>query len=251
MKTSDAKYLTEKQELKLEQNLIWVYGFPNHAVSVLSKQLVGNKINFLDKPKICREPGMIKLGLHSARTTWEWRDDPDYFFSKKFGETWEFYLKKLILARIFSQFQDLSNKIIINEPQVVGSASIISKIFSNSKIIFLIEDNLPTFVKLFSKQVLIDRNKLGLIAMFDLEEKEIQKISSIKFQKFKEIIMDVYDSRSSNSCYLVKYNEIKQNPFTELKKIYEFSGIETNDDELKKMITKFKFEYPKKVDKPK
>ena len=247
------KALTEEKELELEQNLVWVYGFPNNAVTLLSKQLVCDKFHFLDKPQICKEPGMVKLGLNSVRTAWEWRSDPDYFFSKKYSKTWMFYLRKLILNRIFSQFQDTSNKIIINEPEVVGALSIVSKIFPKSKIIFIIPNNLSALIDSFTSEVSIDRNKLHITTIFSLDKNKIRNVVSNRFEKFKEIVLDAYNLHQADLRCLVKYEDLKNSTFTELQKIFQFTDIETNEDELKKIIKKYNFskssEQDRKIEK--
>ena len=68
------------------------------------------------------------------------KGNQDYFFHNTFKETWKFYMRKLILNRIYAQYKDLSNKIIIKEPHGSLAADIISECLPNSKIIILLRD---------------------------------------------------------------------------------------------------------------
>jgi len=242
MKSENIEELTKNEELELEKNLIWLFGYPNYAVNLLSKQLSWKKNFLIDKPQYCKEPGVIKLGLHSARTSWEWRQDPDYFFSKRYIETWKFYLRRLILNRIYSQFNDFSKKIIINEPEGVGASTIISKTFPKSTIIFLVEENLSSVIDSFSDDLLTDRSKLPVSSLFDLDKNDVNKIVTNRFSKFKKIIMETYDFHSKQVRYMVKFEDLISNSKEELKKIYKFLGIKINENELEKIVTEYSFE---------
>ena len=63
-----------------------------------------------------------------------------YFFADEYKETWQFFLRKLILNRIYSQYQDLTKKVIIKEPHGSLAADVISECLPNSQIIFLLRD---------------------------------------------------------------------------------------------------------------
>jgi len=186
--------LTEEDETQLEKNIIWVFGFPNNAVSSLSKLLSKYECNLFDKPQICKELGMIKLGLTNAKTFHEWRKDPDYFFSHKYSETWKFYLRKLILNRIYAQFQELHKKIIINEPDGVGASTTISDCLPNSKLLFLVqEDNLA--IKYFINNILKNRKKITVSSVAKWDENVAYKMVSNKVKKLKKVIMQAYNSK--------------------------------------------------------
>jgi len=148
----------------------------------------------------------------------------------------------LILNRIYSQFNDFSKKIIINEPEGVGASAIISKTFPQSTIIFLLEENLSSVIDSFSDDLLTDRSQLPVSSLFDLDKNEVNKIVTNRFSKFKKIILETYGSHSKEVRYMVKFEDLISNSKEELKKIYQFLGIEISENELEKIVTEYSFQ---------
>ncbi len=221
--------LDKNEELKLEKNIIWIFGltdpaldngyFTDDAANMLSRQISTNGNNLLENPLICKDLGMLKVGVKDVKMVTEWRADPDYFFSHRYSETWKFYLRKLILNRIYSQFKDLSKKIIVNELKGIGSSSIISECLPNSKIIFLVQ-NENAAVDYSTKLLLKDKNKLFFTSLISkLDKKEAQKIVSRRWKKLEKIMIQVYNSHSEGLRYMVNLEDLKENPHDELEKI--------------------------------
>lgn len=128
--------LTCDEELMLEKNIVWIFGFYRSGTTWLGTQLLSH--NTL----IMHEPGITEhLGVHwetkyeVVRRFDRFYNEPNYFFSKRYENVWKYYLRKLILHRIYYQFFDLTHKIIIKEPSLVGGFDIISSCLPNSKII--------------------------------------------------------------------------------------------------------------------
>jgi len=163
--------LTEHDELKLEKNIVWVFGltdpvfqngyFPEDSMNVLCKKLSRNENKLLLNPLICKDLGSLKVGVKSVKTVLEWRNDADYFFSKRYSNTWKLYLRKLILNRIHAQFQDLSNKIIICESTGIGTSLFISECMPKSKIIFLLQND-SSAIEYFTNHLMKDKKQTFL-----------------------------------------------------------------------------------------
>ena len=77
----------------------------------------------------------------------------------------------------------------------------------------------------------------------DTPESRLKAISkySHTFRLFNENVMDTYNNHNPNSKILVKYEHLKNDTFIELKKIYDFIGIQIPDKNLQKQINKFDF----------
>ena len=224
--------LDKNEELKLEKNIIWIFGltdpaldngyFTDDAANMLSRQISTNGNNLLENPLICKDLGMLKVGVKDVKMVTEWRTDSDYFFSHIYSETWKFYLRKLILNRIYSQFKDLSKKIIVNESKGIGSSSIISECLPNSKIIFLVQ-NEKAAVDYSTELLLKDKNKLVFSSLISkLDREEAQKIVSRRWKKLEKIMMQVYNSHSEGFRYIVNLEDLNQSPHDEMEKILKF-----------------------------
>jgi hypothetical protein len=60
--------------------------------------------------------------------------------------------------------------------------------------------------------------------------------------KTMEIIELAYENHSKKLRYMVKYEDIRNNTFEELKKIYDFIGIKISEKELEYIVEKYSFE---------
>ena len=232
--------LTKNEELLLEANLVWVFGSPETKLNLLCKQISTYHNHLLNQPQVCKDLGMMKVGLHSTRTFTEYRKDQDYFFSHQYSKTWMYYLKKLIINRIYSQFKDLTKKIIINEPQGAGASYIISEMFPKSRLLILLQDDKKE-IDSFADQVMKNKKKLLVTSLnTELTKEEIYEIVTHRWMKIKEILMKAYNFKSKDLRYLIKYDNLKSIPQDEFKKIFKFLGINLNEEDIKKILAKSK-----------
>jgi len=136
------KELSNSEELVLEKNLVWVFGAPRSGTSWLATQLLSYNTLVMNEPLIGMHLGISRNTIREriVRNLELLEKEPDYFFSYRYKEAWMYYLRKFILNRIYSQYQNLSEKIIIKEPGGTIASDIISECLPNSKILFLIRD---------------------------------------------------------------------------------------------------------------
>jgi len=241
MDTSNRKriYLNQEEEELFEKNLIWIFGYPEQASNLLSKHLSAHDIGLLDKPQLCKNLGALKVGLNNTKSFTEYRKDQDYFFSNQYHKTWMFYLRRLILNRIYAQFPSLTKKIIINEPEGLGASFIISQCFPHSKLIILVEEN-EKAIESFTKEVMKNKKKLLVTSLKpDLKEEEIQKIVKHRWLKLAEIINNAYNYKPKELRYLVNYEDLKNKTNDELEKIFRFLGIKIHKTQVEDIIKKF------------
>ena len=228
--------LTKNEELVLEKNLIWIFGYPNFVVNHLSRLLSEHGNYLLNEPLICKNLGMLKVGLSGTRTFTEYRKDQHYFFSNVFSETWKFYLRKLILNRIHAQFQNLNKKIIINEPIGNGASNIISECFPDSKIIFVLPDD-SSAINSFINELSENKNKLLVKSMSEMDHKVVRYVVTKRWMKLKEIMMEAYNHKK-DLRYIVNNEKLINDKNIELRKIFNFLGIEVDDAEIDNIIKK-------------
>ena len=73
--------LDKNEELKLEKNIIWIFGltdpvldnghFTDDAANMLSRQISTNGNNLLENPLICKDLGMLKVGVKDVKLVTE------------------------------------------------------------------------------------------------------------------------------------------------------------------------------------
>jgi len=241
------KILSPEDELTLEKNLVWIFSDRRSGTTWFAKELLSFQTKSLDEPLIGLHLGrsfQIKNGF--ARTLDVQKNRSDYFLSKEYEKTWKFFLRKLILNRIHSQFNDISNIIVIKEPTGSMGADILADCMPNSKIIILLRDGRDV---VDSK---IDEDSAG---GWELELKkgfregitEKKRLDHIKrhskfWKSLMEILLKTYENHPNDLRYMLRYENLLQNTLTELKKVYHFLGINIDESKLQKIIDKYSFE---------
>jgi len=239
--------LTIQQEEKVERNLVWVLGSPRGGTTWVGTQLLSYNTNIIDEFSIALHIGALidtKQDQSSRYIDFRQKDNHFYVFAKQYKEIWQYYLRKLILNRIFAQFPDSLEKItVIKEPDVTGVADIISQCLPNCKIVLLFRDGRDVI-----DSSIAARGDEGFMAKGGL--KQIQPEDRLNFIKKRSEIwvamiqnmLKAYEIHSKDKVHKIKYEDLRQNTKDELKKLYEFIGVKISDEKIEQIIKKFTFE---------
>jgi hypothetical protein len=240
------KELTEFEEIELEKNLIWIFAAPRSGTSWLGTKLLSFNTKSINEPLIG-----LHLGVTRDRITKKvvrefdlFQKEPDYFFSKRYRNVWKYYLRKLILNRIFAQIQDISKKIIIKEPSGAISSDIIMECLPDSKCIFLVRDGRDV---LDSRMDALQKDswavkKYGITPSSEKTRELDIKKSAKRWVRIIEIMKNTEIHLKENQFIKIRYENLRQNPIEELKKIYSFIGVNISDDMMGEIVDKFSFE---------
>jgi len=236
--------LSSEDEEILEKNLVWVFGFPRSGTTWLALQLLSHNSKSINELHIEKHLGSREeqISHKLVRRIDHMKKIPSYFFSSRYKETWNYFLKKLILNRIFAQVRETSKKIIIKEPGGdLGAIDVIADCLPNSKLIILARDGRDVI------DSLIDARKTdGFMSEFGetaiTSENRISFITSqAKFwTTYTQKLLELH--KSSHKVLLVKYENLLKNTFKELKTVYKFLEIKISDDKIKDIINKYSFE---------
>ena len=242
------KVLSEEDELLFEKNLVWVFADRRSGTTWLTHELLSYHTKVVDE---------LLIGLHLGRVV-EKKDGfertldtemnrKDYFFSESYKETWIFFLRKLILNRIYNQFQNLSETIIIKEPTGSMAADIIAKCLPQSKIIIVLRDGRDIVDSKIDENSPggweLEREKGGINQEITPTRRlNFIKVYSKRWVILMEILMKAYEKHHNDLRYLLKYENLRQDTFPEIQKIYKFIGIEINPETLEKIVKKYEFE---------
>ena len=226
--------LTPEQELQLEKNLVWIFASPRSGTTWLGVRLLSHNTHSMDEPYI---------GFHLNFQKRTFKKD-HYFFADEYKETWQFFLRKLILNRIYSQYQDLTKKVIIKEPHGSLAADVISECLPNSKIIIMFRDGRDVV------DSIIDATTKGGWAQKPNQPKplsENEKLLLIQkhakgWMKLINILIKVSKSHRKENLLVLKYEDLLKNTLDELTKIYGFLEIKIKKEKLEYLITKHSYE---------
>jgi len=237
------KMLSSEEENVLEKNLVWIFSDRRSGSTWLGHELLSYETRYMDEPNIGYHLGMVQafsggtLKIIDAE-----KPRPDYFFSEAFQKTWKLFLKKLILNRIHSQFNDLTHKIIIKEPTGSMGADVIADCLPESKIIIQLRDGRDV---MDSKMNALKADgwevKRGHAVLTEDKRMEFIQTRGRYWVKLMEVLMSTYKNHKEKLRIMVKYEDLLNNTFENTKKIYDFLEIKIDDEELKKIIDKFAF----------
>jgi len=234
--------LTPESESAIERNLVWVFGAPRSGTSWLALNLLSYKTVSVNETHLSDHLGDVEGDVKIQRRL-ERSQDTNYFFSNDYKNTWMFYLRKLILNRIFAQVQDLNKKIIIKEPAVPGASDIIAECLPNSKIIILLRDGRDIL-----DSILDARQKTGFMTKAgDIYFEKTDRLKIIRpYSRWLALLFillkKTYEDQPKEQVFLTKYEELRKNTVDVLTKIYKFLEIEISDEKLKEIVEKYSFE---------
>lgn len=231
---------SKNDEILFEKQLVWIIGTGRSGTTWLGTQLLTHETYFVDESQIGLHLGSITLD--GKRNLDVYGESYNYFYGKMYAETWKYYLRKLILYRFYTQFRSRSKKIIIKEPSASIIVDILSEILPNSKIIFLIRDGrdvVDSNVDAFSKNSWL--TKTGVSPRTELNRIELIKRISEGWKKRTEIMLGTCEKHPAENQIIIKYEELLNDTFNILKRIYAFLEIEISEDKLSEIIEKYSF----------
>ncbi len=127
--------LSEEQELKLEKNIVWIFGF--REWDWFDNEIFPNSVSFMNEPAIGLHLNYFSVTKNGQSTLLnslqkiDKKEKFDYFFYNGFSETWNYYLRKLILERVRTQFDNNETPIVIKEFNGSIGANMISNCLPN------------------------------------------------------------------------------------------------------------------------
>jgi hypothetical protein len=241
-----AKDLSQEEESILEQNIVWIFGARRSGTTWLGKQLLSYSTYYVHEPEISNH-----LAVGANKGTGEFvrridfrKDVAGYFFSDKYKNTWQPFLRKLILYRINAQVKDTSKKIIVKEPSSgLDASDIISSCMPNSKVIVLFRDGRDIIDSLRDKRQHGGwSNKRPRRKMKDDQRLAFIKRHARVWVKQMEVLSTTARLHDQNLTFVLRYEDLLADTANMVGKIYHFLGIHIPEVELQRLIEQFRFE---------
>jgi hypothetical protein len=241
LKVPRVRELKPEEELKLEENLVWIFASPRSGTTWLATQLLSYDTLLIDESNVGVYLGAFFIDRVDYTRMYDmFFDQGRHFLSYRYSDTWSYYLRKLILNRIYAQFKDLDHKIILKEPNGSWAADIIAQCLPRSRIIIVVRDGRDTVDSRFYSSV------KGSWAHKTFDENENRTAFIQRYAKLWKVIMEscmtAYENHYPDLRLLVKYEELRFNTFDLIKKMYQFIGIPISDDKIAELVEKYSYE---------
>ncbi len=234
--------LTEEQEEELERNIVWLFGAPRSGTTWLA-QLLGHH----DENVLWLEPFVgALLGASWSNRLYDafYEDKPDFFLSNQHMANWIPQLRSLVLMRAYSHAQTLNKKIIIKEALGSSGADIIMKVLKRTKLLFIIRDGRDSVdSNLDTHSPGSWREEFGKPPAINTPAERIHWIREYSNQwvVLNRIILRAYYNHEPILRLMVKYEDLKKNTHSEMRRIYSFLNIKISERELNEIVEKLDF----------
>jgi len=229
--------LSKEQESIFEKNIVWLFSSPRGGTNWIAGELLSYNTIFVNELHIEEHLAIRASEVEGkiVRRIDNPQQNPDYFFSEKYKDVWMFYLRKLILNRIYAQTKDMNKKTIVKEVVAEGATDILSECMNKSKIIFLIRDGRDYLDSLWAA---IDSGAFQTTHMPSLKlpgrKTQWVKGHSIVWVARTKNFLKCYEQHTKELRYWVKYEDILKNTSEELEKLYKFIDVEISGEQLQK-----------------
>jgi Sulfotransferase family len=239
--------LSWEEEVRLEKNLVWIFASPRSGTTWLASQLLSHNTKILGEPLIGSHlADSRELGNTYIRRFEEHRQREHYFFSSKYEEVWQVYVRRLILNRIHAQFQDLSSTIIVKEPNGSMAADLIAQCLPNSKIIIVLRDGrdvLNSKITALSKGGYAEKMSKGVFKpLAGSRRRNHLLLSARDWAKLVDVLLATFEHHNPQLRYLIRYEDLLSDTYHEVRKMYNFIDIEIGEDRLSSIVENTAFE---------
>jgi sulfotransferase family protein len=246
--------LSNELYAEYERKLVWIFGTPRSGSTWLAREILAReRIAVVREPLIgafigvFQEDIMLYYLVTQGREVIEFQriidasmGDDRRFFCATFEPVWLKSIGRMILDRFTAQFNIKEyDYVIVKAPNESHAADIIMKCFPTSRLIFLMRDGRDVIDsrqgKFYNPETKIRPNT---------PEEMRYRITYYAnlWNMHMTITNRAYELHNPTLRCLVKYEDLRLDPFAQVKKIYEFLGIALSDKEIIEVIERTKFE---------
>ena len=235
--------LSSDQENILEKNLVWIFASPRSGTSWLGNQLLTYNTLSMDEPYLGHHIAAMGVIQNRIKFTDYHQKRESYFFNDQFQDSWRYYLRKMILNRINSQFRNLEKKIIIKEPNGSFGCDKILFCLPTSKFLLVLRDGRDVVDSLLdAKKEGGWATKLDAKPVTENRRKEFIKMQSEIWKYRTELLLKTYENYDNTLKLKISYEDLRQNTQKNLEKIYEFVDVEIPESEIANRVDIYNFE---------
>ncbi len=235
--------LTQDEEDILERNLVWIFASPRSGTSWLGNQLLTYNTLSMDEPHLGHHIASMGIIQNRTKYTEFHQKRESYFFCDKYEDTWRYYLRKLVLNRIFAQFRNLEKKIIIKEPNGSFGCDNILSCLPKSKFLLLLRDGRDVLDSLLdARKEGAWATKLDVNPISENNRKQFIKNQAYMWKYRTEHLLKTYEEYNDNQKFRLRYEDLRKNTKIYLEKIYKFIEVNIPEEEIDSIVKKYSFE---------
>lgn len=237
------------------ENIIWILGSPRTGSTWLSRIL-----RRLDDHILWDEPfyGVV-LGFRENLANSGRVDRKDFILNEAYKDAWLRSLRDLFLGVCEARFPNLRPKhhLIVKEPNGSHSAPLIMEAFPESKLVFLTRDGRDVVASLLdaakngawygyanfeaSITEAIMQNGRFLYPRHESEDAFVEQLARNYVNNIRAVER-AYAAHPEGSKVMLRYEDLREDPFGRISATYRALGIETDTPRLKRAIEELSWE---------
>ena len=235
-------------------NIVWILGSPRTGSTWLG-QVLGEPQGHA----LWREPFFgVVLGLRNNLANREYVDSPQFMLGEPNREVWLPAMRRMFLDVADAKFPNISagHHLVVKEPNGSMSAPLIMQAFPESKLVFLVRDSRDVVASL------LDAAKKG--SWYGYDRYEASVVTAVKNgepadsepatgrrsdEEFVEslarnyvtninAVKKAYDAHPAARKVLVRYEDLRADPFASVTRICDSLGIPTDREQLRMAVEK-------------
>jgi hypothetical protein len=224
------------------ENFIWIFGSGRTGSTWL-----GNMMGDLKDHVLWHEPyvGEVFGSAYYVRAWDKQRDREDYILSNPYRQVWLKSMRALILDGAEARYPGATGYLVIREPHGSIAAPLLMEAVPESRMVFLIRDPRDVVASR------LDAHKTGSWtrkvtgkkgeSLADKDPDAFVKAAAQMYLQDIEKVKQAYDEFDGRKV-LAKYENLRTDAFSELKKIYSRLEIPVIEEELRHVVEKHDWE---------
>ena len=182
---------------------------------------------FSDRPT---EDGLAMVSLNSFR-----HSSPSYFFSDRYAEAWRPALRRLVLARLGAQADEVSAAyglrsplLVIKEPNGSGGADEVLALFPDSRMIFLLRDGRDIVDSMVDAQAAggwLERSPGTELSTATEQRLELVAHESRLWVARTKAVKRAFDAHPAQRRLLLRYEDVRREPGARLAELDDWLSL--------------------------
>ena len=168
--------------------------------------------------------------------------NPDYLFAPEYRDSWQPALRRLLLDRIEAALRDddargARPKVVIKEPGGSQVADLLISLHPGSRLIFLLRDGRDVV------ESWLDAHLPGGWHSYDFSVATSGRTAFLRWQatvwRYRtEIVQKAYEAHDPNRRVLVRYEDLRRRPESELGRIFDMLELTVTEEERAAIVQK-------------
>jgi hypothetical protein len=175
-------------------------------------------------------------------------DDPNYFFCSRYEAAWNPELRRLILARLHAQVQEMRKVedplVALKEPNGSQGAELIMGALPESRMIFLVRDGRDVVDSELDAQApgsWLEAHRRGM-EMSTADRLRFVEERGLRWSYRMHVVLRAYERHAPERRFMLRYEDLRQDSEGWIARMFDWLGLEIDPERLANEVRATSFE---------